>query len=648
MGLRVGLEVHRQLIGSKLFCNCSGELEDREVHRIRRRLGLSRSETGDIDRAASLEIGKTKQVFYSITENSCLVEIDEEPPKMPDRATLDAALMISMLLGSHIPDEILFMRKIVVDGSNPAGFQRTGIVGTGGQYTTESGHELFIDTVCLEEDAARKMDTEDGTLLYRVDRLGIPEIEISTKPDISSPETARDVASSIGKTLRSTGKVRRGIGTIRQDVNVSVEGGNRVELKLVQDLRTIPKLVKMEAIRQMLLVEMSRSLKDNGSPPNIPLEIIDISDIFRSTNSRVLRTQIAKGGKVLSLPLRNLAGYFGTRERHGRVRGRPLSEIRKGIDDVKRLGPEIAAYAKVRTGIKGLFHSDELPDYGVSEEEVREVYSALGLDRDNDALVLVCAPRDVATRALEAVHERVLLAYEGVPGEVRRTLDDCRTEYMRPLPGSARMYPETDIPPIRIEPSDLELIKADLPEPREERVRRIAHETGLSQELISQLNDLELIERFEALVSGGGDPKLLSRILINIIPNLPPRDQGSRELSDQGILSIVKQVSSGKMAKEAMDDIVPMLTKRIGNGEDEGVALKGVLDQISMDGDVMTELSIFIQTLVQEKKDLILDRELRAVGPLMGEVMKVFRGKVDGRMISEMLNREIGRMVGDR
>lgn len=646
VGLRVGLEIHRQLSGRKLFCCCNGELKDQEIFRIGRRLGISRSEMGDIDMAASFEIAKTHPVNYSITENSCLVEIDEEPPHLPDPFTIDTALMISMLLGSHVPDEILFMRKIVVDGSNPAGFQRTGIVGTSGRYRTESGYEVDIDTVCLEEDAARILDSEKK-IFYRVDRLGIPEIEISTRPDITSPDIVKDVASSIGEMLRSTGRVRRGIGTIRQDINVSVKGGNRVELKLVQDLKMIPEIVTVEAIRQLLLSEITIEIRESGTKKEVPFDVTDLTDIFKGTDSRVLHSQMAKGGRVLSLGLKGLAGYFGTRERHGEIRGSPIGKCRKDIDDVKRLGPEIAAYAKTRTGIRGLFHSDELPDYGVTKDEVISVYSRLGLKEDEDAFVLVCADENTAMKALEAVHERVLMAFDGVPGEVRRIVDGTRTEYMRPLPGSARMYPETDVPPIQIDISDLERVRAMFPEQKNEMFKRLAAETGLSFELLSQLYNMELIERFATLVSMGADPKLLSRLLINIIPAGHTKEEGSRELSDQTILMVVQQVMSGMVAKEAMDTIVERLFERIEQGEDESYAVSAVFDEMNGNDDLLQELEVFIGSLLKEKKQMILERKMKAVGPLMGEIMKVFRGKVDGGTISDILSRKIEGMVDE-
>jgi len=148
-----------------------------------------------------------------------------------------------------IVDEVEIMRKMVIDGSNTSGFQRTAYIGSQGCIDTSHG-PVGIDILCLEEEAARIVEDRGDSLIYSLDRLGIPLVEIGTAPDIVSPAHAREVAKTLGMILRSTGRVQRGLGTIRQDVNVSIKGGARVEVKGVQDLNLIDKIVEMEVLRR--------------------------------------------------------------------------------------------------------------------------------------------------------------------------------------------------------------------------------------------------------------------------------------------------------------------------------------------------------------------------------------------------------------
>src|SRR3989338_1945599 len=153
------------------------------------------------------------------------------------------------MLHCKFPDVAQVMRKTVVDGSNTSGFQRTALIGKDGYINTSFG-KVGIESIILEEDSARRVDEDADSVTFRLDRLGIPLIEITTKPDIKTPEQAKETAEKIGSILRSTGKVMRGLGTIRQDLNISIKGHNRIELKGVQDLRSIPKIIEIEAERQ--------------------------------------------------------------------------------------------------------------------------------------------------------------------------------------------------------------------------------------------------------------------------------------------------------------------------------------------------------------------------------------------------------------
>ncbi|MEM0083549.1 MAG: Glu-tRNA(Gln) amidotransferase subunit GatE, partial [Candidatus Nezhaarchaeales archaeon] len=269
LGLRVGLELHQQLNTKfKLFCSCPTTLRDDEPDVVFiRRLRPTRSELGAVDEAALLEYEKGKTyVYQAYSDTTCLVEMDEEPPHSLNEEALDIALQVALMLKAHIPDVIQVMRKVVIDGSNTTGFQRTAVIALGGPESViqDPDGPVHIQAICLEEDAARKIAETEDKVVFRLDRLGIPLIEISTAPEIKTPEQAQRVALKIGQLLRILGKVKRGLGTIRQDVNVSLKEGGKIEIKGVQDLELISKVIEFEVQRQLKLLEIRDKLKERG------------------------------------------------------------------------------------------------------------------------------------------------------------------------------------------------------------------------------------------------------------------------------------------------------------------------------------------------------------------------------------------------
>src|SRR3989441_11865361 len=287
LGLKVGLEIHQQLATHKLFCeDVSALVDTADGQRFRRRLRPTQSEVGEVD-AAAIEEAKRRLTFvYETTTNSCLVEADEEPPHPPNPEALDIALEIALLLNARPVSEVDFMRKIVIDGSNTAGFQRSALLALDGHLDV-SGKQIGVPTILLEEDAARKLGEAEGEVVYRLDRLGIPLVELATTPNIETPEEARDVALAFGSLLRATRKVMRGIGTIREDLNVSIAGGARVEIKGVQELRMIATFVEKEVERQRMLLDAAAELK-NRSIRAVPLDVEDLTAAFQETQSQVV------------------------------------------------------------------------------------------------------------------------------------------------------------------------------------------------------------------------------------------------------------------------------------------------------------------------------------------------------------------------
>ncbi|MBU0929653.1 MAG: Glu-tRNA(Gln) amidotransferase subunit GatE, partial [Nanoarchaeota archaeon] len=262
IGFKCGLEIHQQLEGKKLFCSCPTLIKDDEPDFIiKRRLRASAGESGDIDIAAKYEQKIGKEFIYNIyNDSNCLVCVDEEPPHDVNSDALKIALEVSMLLNAKIVDEIHFMRKVVIDGSNTSAFQRTALISRDGYIETSKGR-VKIMTVCLEEEAAKIIEKKDTYVKYNLSRLGIPLLEIATDASIKDPEHAKEVAEKIGMILRSLNGIKRGIGTIRQDVNVSIDKGARIELKGFQELKSIPLVIKNEVERQLKLIEKEEKIK---------------------------------------------------------------------------------------------------------------------------------------------------------------------------------------------------------------------------------------------------------------------------------------------------------------------------------------------------------------------------------------------------
>jgi glutamyl-tRNA(Gln) amidotransferase subunit E len=287
-GMKCGIEIHQQLDTLKLFCCCKSSLDGEQGGEIMRKMRAVAGELGGVDAAALHEVLRNKEFRYRIySDESCLIEEDEEPPRELNSDALDIALTVSTLLKCEIPDEVHVMRKQVIDGSNTTGFQRTAIVGLNGRIDTPSG-PVGITNISVEEDAAQIISRKDNSVTYGLNRLCIPLIEIGTSPDIKSPQHARETAARLGMILRSTGMVKRGLGTIRQDVNISIERGARIEIKGAQELKMIPKYVDNEVQRQTSLLNIRDRLKESGFKPPKPV-LRDASKIFGKAQSRITR-----------------------------------------------------------------------------------------------------------------------------------------------------------------------------------------------------------------------------------------------------------------------------------------------------------------------------------------------------------------------
>ena len=620
LGLVCGIEIHQQLdTAAKLFCGCPTGIREVEEsdHQFFRRLRPARSELGEIDRAALEEVLVSRKFIYKSYDSTCLVEADDEPPSELNREALEIGIVVSRLLDMKIADEVHTMRKIVIDGSNTSGFQRTAYLASHGGIETSSGR-VGIETICLEEEAARIVEDRGDEVVYSLDRLGIPLVEICTSPDIISPPHAREVASRLGMILRSTGRVKRGLGTIRQDVNVSIRDGARVEIKGVQELNLIETIVAVEAERQKLLLEIRDELLARGA--RVHRQVADVTGIFAGTGSNVIKSALGKKGAVLAVRLGGFAGLLGM-------------EIQPG----RRLGSELSDRAK-RAGVGGIFHSDELPAYGITEEEVEMVRRSLEAG-EGDSVVMVAAQRDRAEAAMKAVLERAEEALVGVPEETRRALPDGTSEYMRPLPGSARMYPETDVPPVVVAPEYVASLL--LPELFDERAARYEGEYGLNHEFATLMAKSPYYHLFEEAVRDMSlPPSLVVRTLEMIPRELAGDGVPVSRLTEFRLKEALILVAEGGVAKEGIPGLLEAMARNPDLSAPQAAKAAGLAGV--GEGDV----EAVVARIVADKEAFVRERGEAALGPLMGLVMKELRGKADGALVSSALRREIRRILG--
>ena len=635
IGLKAGLEIHQQLdTRTKLFCECPTALRDkRESNRsFKRYLRASKSEMGEVD-AAALEEEKYSRTFvYRAYDSTCLVENDEEPPGELNREALEISLEVALLLGMKPVDEVHTMRKIVIDGSNTCGFQRTALVATDGGIETPEGF-VGVDSLCLEEDAAQKVETEGegDAVVFSLDRLGIPLVEICTAPDIKTAEQARKVAEQLGMILRSTGKVKRGLGTIRQDINISIEGGARVELKGVQNLRLIGKIIENEVVRQTNLLNLRDELKRRGA--RVERRIVDLSSVFegkRFLKRKSLPKEIKSGGGVFGVCLRGFGGLVGR-------------EIQPG----RRFGSELADFAR-KCGA-GLMHTDELPAYGVSAAEVERVRRIFGVaETGKDCVVLVAAERERAEKALNAVLNRAEETLRGVPKETRRALLNGSSAFMRPLPGAARMYPETDVPPVEIGEEWVKEVKSRLPETFEHRKARYKEQFGLNEELADKISRNPSFALFERLMKSFGSKRgkgkgvpatLVVRTLTDTLAELTQEGAAVEKLEDRHFVDLFEQLSANAFAKEAVPEILKFLASQPQPAE---TSVAKAVKEIGLEAETnLEEVERLIAEVVSARRDFVKESGARAVGPLMGVVMKELRGKVDGKEVNKILTEKV-------
>ncbi|MBI5884676.1 Glu-tRNA(Gln) amidotransferase subunit GatE, partial [archaeon] len=524
---------------------------------------------------------------------------------------------VALLSDCFILDSLQAMRKMVVDGSNTSGFQRTVLLAVNGSLKTKSNKVIRIQSIAVEEDSGRTISQDDESITYRIDRLGIPLIELATFPDIRTPEEAKEFALRIGELFRVGCKAKRGLGSIRQDLNISIKDGARIEIKGIQELDLIDEFVRREVQRQLALLEVKKELIERKiSKESFFREIASLGKVFARSESKLF-----KGNEVYGVKLTGFNGLLG-----------------KEVQPNRRFGSEIASYVKQRVGLKGLIHSDEdLTKYKAGIQEIQEIKKVLGIE-ERDAFVLLIAGYEAAKAGFDVIKERCLQAFDGIPEETRNPLADGNSEYSRPLPGPARMYPETDIPAIELSREKLAGLKAKLPLWPEQRLESY-QQKGLPKQLAEKMILDNFARFFESLLDEGFNPTLAAKFLLEDLVTLKRGKHPVENLSNEMIKELLMAAQDGKITKEVLLEVAGYWS---GNPE---MPLIEVIKKFVGEQAGNEAIRKEIDAVLEANSELIKEKGLQALSALMGEAMARLKGRASGKEISSMLKQKLDEKV---
>ena len=617
IGLKVGLEIHQQLDTSKkLFCKCRPIESDEYTEKFSRRLRTAKSELGELDPAALFEKTKSKKInYYANSQSSCLVEKDEEPPHDLDHDAKKISLLISSMLESKIFSEIHVMRKTVIDGSNTTGFQRTMLVSQGGNLKV-NGKKIGVQAVCLEEDAAKLLKDEQNERNYSLDRLGVPLVEIALEPVSTKPSEVKEIALTLGRLLRVTRMVKRGIGSIRQDVNISVMNSGVVEVKGVQQLDQLEKIIGYEAKRQHGLILIAEKLKKLSITISNE-DVFDVTEVLKDCESKIIQKALKSKAKIKAIRIRNFSGMFGF-------------EPYPGI----RLGKEIGQLVRF-FGIGGVFHSDELPDYGINDSDVDKIRKYLELV-DVDGFLIIAGEDPKLDYAIDSIIKRIQDATDGVPAETRGVTQDSETIFLRPRPGASRMYPETDIPSISVLPEEIKLARENIPKSWDDSIAEIQKKYNLNSQLSEQIFDSEYMELFEKICENKkNSPNFVASILCSTITNLQRKGFDALLLKPEHIAELFELLADDKIPKESLE----IIFENIMSGKSDTVS--DAIQSTAVTSMNEGELNAILDEIIQKNMELVKELGENAITTLMGIAMKQVRGKASGQTVNVLLRKKI-------
>ncbi len=615
IGFKCGLEIHQQLLTEKkLFCRCpAGKYNNHEYHaEILRHMRPTLSELGEYDGTALMEFKTKKDIIYRINRESvCTYEMDDTPPFEINDQALDIAIEIGLLLKASIVDELHIARKQYLDGSIPTGFQRTAIVSVGGSIPYKD-REIRIIQMSIEEDSCREYSDKGHTRIYLTDRLGMPLIETVTYPDMKTPQEVAEVNDILRRLVRSTGKVRTGIGASREDVNVSVHGGTRIEIKGVHKIKNIPLLTYNEAMRQWNLLKLRDELKKRGiTEKTFQATTHDITNLLRHTNYYVIKEAISNGMSVKCVTLKGFKGLLNWKTQTDTFFSKEISDRVRVIACLDKL--------------PNIIHSDSYENTLSTAEgqKIRKFVSA----SDNDTLVIVWGPESDAITASEEIIIRAKEATIGIPSETRQALRDGTTGFERILPGPERMYPDTDLPPKKITDERKAKFRSQLPKYFWE-YENYFKSLNIPKQFIRPLADSKFNEFFIKITKDWKlDPIFCSYVIIALVKNLERKKFDISCFTLEIAEKIFKSFRDGEIVR---DGVIYAITKTIINGKySKSYLLKPATEE---------EIDKSIVSAKDKIKKINIKHPEKINHILMGLVMRDLRGRVEGAKISKKLN----------
>jgi glutamyl-tRNA(Gln) amidotransferase subunit E len=552
LGFRCGLEVHQQILtGHKLFCHCpAGHYSEKVDAEVLRHMRPTLSELGEYDPCALMEFKTKKEIIYLLNKESvCTYEMDDTPPFPINQTAVDIALGIAMLLDCQIVGEAHIARKQYLDGSIPTGFQRTTLVGVSGSIPYHD-RKIGIIQLGLEEDSCREVSDQRHTIQFRTDRLGMPLIEVVTQSEMYHPYEVADVGQIISQILRSTGNVRRGIGSVREDVNVSVEGGTRVEIKGVPRIPMFPRLVSIEAYRQKRLLDLREMLKQRRiTESTLDYSVHELSrDLIHFRTPKLQRAH-ENGERIVALRVFGISGLLASEVQPGRTFAHEISGRVRVIACLDEM--------------PNLYHTDSDGEFALFFEERTAIRAITGAHLDDVVIILYGPDQDVTTAINETV-TRIREATLGVPSETRQHRKGGWTDFERLLAGPNRMYPDTDSPPTVITPGRVNRIREHLPATPWDLRKRLLN-TGMNLELADQLVKSPLFSLFWSIEEDGRLPaNRVARVLVQETRAAKRKGGKPERITEDAWRKLFDHLRKGELYWEAVPLLIRQRARRPG------------------------------------------------------------------------------------
>ncbi|MFH0981654.1 MAG: Glu-tRNA(Gln) amidotransferase subunit GatE [Planctomycetota bacterium] len=629
IGLRCGLEIHQQLLTErKLFCRCpAGRYSEEYYAEILRHMRPSLSELGEYDGTALMEKKTKKNIYYRIHQDTvCTYEMDDTPPFFMDEWALDIALEIALLLRLNMVAELHIARKQYLDGSIPTGFQRTTIIGVDGWIPYE-GRRIGIRQLGLEEDACREVSDVGHDRVYLTDRLGMPLVETVTEPDMRTPQETAEVAQVIRLLCRSTGKVRTGYGAAREDVNVSVAGGTRVEIKGVPQISRIPVLIYNEAMRQCSLLRIRGLLQERGvTPETFTCSVQEVTRAVAKTDYEPIRRALEVGHRVKCVCLKGFAGILNEPTQEHTIFAKEFSDRVRVIACL--------------TQLPNMIHSDTASDYlaGRTWKDVRRKLKGDALDE----FVLVWGSEEDTTTACNEIALRAREAAVGVPNDTRQALKDGTNGFERVLPGAERMYPDTDLPPIEIEEGRLQQVAARLPEfvwDRQARYRKM----GLPEDVLEPLCTSPRAGVFQRIVDElKVDPVFAAVVLFQRLKAMCRADLHPERLTDEELFEVFKAHMDGRLTREGLPRVIVHLFKHpAGVCDSPAGRVAAALRALRLAPLPIEEVPARTAAVIDRLDDAAFATPQKKYRYAMGQLMRELSGRVEGQRVATLVRAQL-------